>query len=138
MAVGLKVGPIFYQIGTGSFLHCFFSNIAHYLEEGNWGSKYPILMNHLYKGSIENKDLEQFKIELNHIREAFKEYHPNMAIWEIENLDSKPPWGNTIADRITSLSNYFYTSDGRDLFDVFILASDAATQVNKNLEIKTL
>jgi hypothetical protein len=32
MAVGFKVGPLFYKIGTGGFLHCFCSNFAYHLE----------------------------------------------------------------------------------------------------------
>jgi hypothetical protein len=55
--VGLKVGPIFYKIGTGSLLHCFFSTIAVRLENGNWGSEYPILMKQLYQGEILPRDI---------------------------------------------------------------------------------
>lgn len=33
--VGLKVGPIFYKIGNGSFLHAFFSTVAYNLENNN-------------------------------------------------------------------------------------------------------
>ncbi|WAH38665.1 Imm70 family immunity protein [Alicyclobacillus dauci] len=35
---------------------------------------------------------------------------------------SKQPWGTDITAEITSLSNYFVTSDGRDLFEVLFLA----------------
>lgn len=33
--VGLKTGPMFYRIGTGSFLHSFFSTITYNLEDLN-------------------------------------------------------------------------------------------------------
>lgn len=44
MAVGLKVKFYWYQIGTGDFLHSFFSTIAYNLENSKWGSKYPFIM----------------------------------------------------------------------------------------------
>jgi len=53
MAVGLKTGPIFYIIGTGSFMHSFFSTIAYRLEDNKWGTKFPNLMNGLYNAEIE-------------------------------------------------------------------------------------
>ena len=40
MAVGFKVGFFWYQIGSGDFLHCFFSTVAVNLENGNWGSRF--------------------------------------------------------------------------------------------------
>jgi hypothetical protein len=35
MAVGLKVGPIFYKIGTGSYLTSFFSTVVYNIDEIN-------------------------------------------------------------------------------------------------------
>ncbi|MCR9174115.1 MAG: immunity 70 family protein [bacterium] len=138
MAVGFKVGPIFYKVGTGSFVHCFFSNIAYHLEDRQWGSKYPLTMNALYKDKVASSDIEALESEIEEIRKAFSEYSPNMAIWEYENPQTKPPWGDNIAKRITSLSNYFYTSDGDDIFDVLLKATDASKRVNRDLEVKSL
>ena len=53
MAVGFKVGFFWYQIGSGDFLHCFFSTVAVNLENGSWGSRFPLIMNKLYQGSLD-------------------------------------------------------------------------------------
>lgn len=136
--VGLKVGPIFYKIGTGDFLHSFFSSIAYNLEDNNWGEKFPFIMKELYTKELSVEDIPEAVKEINLIREMFKEYAPNCVIWDIENLEKRPPWGDDIAGRITSLSNYFYTSDGEDLFETFLKALDTAAKVKKVLTIKSL
>lgn len=136
--VGLKVGPIFYKIGTGDFLHSCFSSIAYNLEDNNWGEKFPFIMKELYTKELSVDDIPEAVKEINLIREMFKEYAPNCVIWDIENLEKRPPWGDDIADRITSLSNYFYTSDGEDLFETFLKALDTAAKVKKVLTIKSL
>ncbi|MDP9959436.1 Imm70 family immunity protein [Chryseobacterium lathyri] len=61
-----------------------------------------------------------------------------MLIWDIKDLSKQPPWGSNIAERITSLANYFYTSDGEDLFAVFKKAMDVAKKVSKELSVQSL
>ena len=53
MAVGFKVKFYWYQIGHGDFLHSFFSMVAYNLENGNWGSRFPVIMIELYQGKLE-------------------------------------------------------------------------------------
>jgi len=136
--VGLKVGPIFYKIGTGSFLHCFFSTIAVRIEKGTLGSRYPILMNQLYNGEVSPDEIDSINNELNNIKAELKKFDSGQVIWDIDNRDEKPPWGDSVADRITDLSNYFITSDGKDVFEVFHSAIDACKKVNRNLTITNL
>jgi len=136
--VGLKVGPIFYKIGTGDFLHSFFSTIAYNLENKKWGSRFPLLMNDLYYKTLFVDKIDEALAELKTIQEELKEYSPSMVIWNIEDLSQLPPWGDNIADRITDLSNYFYTSDGEDLFTLIFKALEAAKSVNKDVNIQSL
>ena len=39
--VGFKVKFYWYQIGSGDFLHAFFSTVAYNLENMKWGSRFP-------------------------------------------------------------------------------------------------
>ena len=57
MAIGFFVDPIFYTIGMGDFLNSFFSTIYIKLEKSEWGSKYPIIMNDLYWGTIKKEKI---------------------------------------------------------------------------------
>lgn len=136
--VGLKLGPIFYKIGTGSFLHCFFSTIAVRLENGNWGSEYPILMKQLYQAEILPSDINSLNKELDDIKAKLKNIEIDQVVWDIDDTNKQPPWGDKVAERITDLSNYFVTSDGKDLFEVFYSATDACQRVSRNLAIKSL
>ncbi|MDC8106940.1 immunity 70 family protein [Chryseobacterium sp. PTM-20240506] len=135
---GLKVGPIFYKIGTGDFLHSFFSTIAYNLENNKWGSRFPLLMNELYYKTLPADKVDGAINELKTIQKELEEYSPSMVVWDIEDLSKQPPWGDNIAERITDLSNYFYTNDGEDLFNVFYKAFDAAKSVNKDINIHSM
>ena len=47
MAVGFGVDCLWYPVGSGDFLYAFFSTVCVRLENGEWGSHYPVLMNEL-------------------------------------------------------------------------------------------
>ena len=138
MSVGIFVDHDFYTFGTGNFLHCFFSNIAYHLENGQWGDRFPYLMENLYNGLLEKQYVENAIEELHTVKKEFSHIPPQKIIWDIEDLSQQPPWGNDISEDITDLSNYFVTSEGDDLFDVLFEALDVAKDDNENVEIKQL
>ena len=139
MAVGLFTDPIFYKIGTGDFLHCFFSTIAYRLENNKWGSRFPTLMNKLYNdGGINHTECKTVLDELSVIKKELSTFLPDKVIWDIDNLSQQPPWKDNVADRITSLANYFWTSDGKDLFEVFEKALNASIEIEEKLEIRSI
>lgn len=115
MAVGYKIGSVVTEWGTGDFVHALFSNVAYHLEKGVWGAKFPVFMTDFYSGSLDIAKLPAALTELREIRRELAAFPPDSVIWDIENLDRKPPWGADIANTITDLSNYFITSTGRDL-----------------------
>lgn len=138
MAVGLQVGPLFYKVGHGDFLHSFFSTIAFHLEKKEWGSRYPILMDNLYNGKILKEDVEKALVEIKEIKKEFTSYSPDKVIWDIENLSKSPPWKNDISNKITTLSNYFITSDGENLFDLIHKSLETARKMKKDVQIRSL
>lgn len=138
MAVGLKTGPIFYTIGTGSFMHAFFSTIAYHLERQKWGSKFPVLMNQLYSGEIQPEESKIALDEIKMIIKGLSELKPDQVIWDIEDLTKQPPWGNNIANTITNMANYFVTSDGKPLLEVFETALQTSISVKKTIKIHQL
>jgi hypothetical protein len=60
MAVGLKVVPIFYKIGTGNFFNSFFSTVTYHLEKSKRGSKFPYLMKNLYQVELLYNDISNY------------------------------------------------------------------------------
>ena len=138
MSVGLKVDFLWYSIGTGSFVHSFFSTICYNLENENWGSKFPYIMNNLYEGELNYNDVSKAKEELLIIKNELKKFPPSKVIWDIEDLTQQPPWGNDISSDITDLSNYFVTCYGEDLFDVLFQALHDAAEEKQNVILESL
>ena len=128
----------FYQIRHADFLHSFFSTISYHLEPNGWGTKYPKLLNDLYYKKLNCSDIPEAIREVEEIREKLVELEPLQMIWDIEDLSKQPPWGKNISHDITNLSNYFKTSDGRDLFDLLLKALNDANEDRFDLEISSV
>ena len=138
MTVGIKMDFLWYPIGTPDFLFSFFSTIAVRLEKNEWGSKYPIMMKELYSGAIEKINLENALLELNEIRNELANFAPGEIVWNAEDLEQAPPWGDCISESITDLSNYFVTTDGRDLLKVIEEAINEGILEKQGIEISSL
>jgi hypothetical protein len=77
-------------------------------------------MNRLSRGKLDARHAEQALKDVRAIREKLKAFPPNKVVWDINNPDARPPWGDEISSDVTDLSNYYLTSRGRDLFEVLI------------------
>ena len=135
MSVMIQVDFLLYPVGHSDFLHAFFSTVCRRLEHGRWGSRYPYLMNSLYQGRLEWTDISLARKELEEVARRLKRHPPSSVVWDIDDLSKQPPWGNHISEEITSLANYFVTSDGRDLIDVLRLAFRDAEELRHCIEI---
>ncbi|AJY75452.1 immunity 70 family protein [Paenibacillus beijingensis] len=136
--VGLSASYFWFPVGTGNFLHAFFSTISYNLEPNGWGTKYPFLMKRLYSGNLENKFVPALLEEVKEIRNLLEAIPPSKVIWDIEDLSKQPPWGNDISPEITSLANYFANNRGEDLFELFKRAIQTAIDYDLDLKIKSL
>jgi hypothetical protein len=123
MGIGLTVGKKHWEIGTADFFRSFLSTISYHLEPHGWGTQYPELMNDLFRDGILNySSAPKALSDLHTIRQQLARYSPSQVVWNIDDLEAKPPWGDSISSDITDLSNYFITSDGNNLFQVLINA----------------
>ena len=138
MAVGFNVGFFWYQIGSGSFLHSFFSTVAVNLENSNWGSRFPLIKKKQYQGSLESEYVNVELMELDTIEEELGKLPPNKVIWDIDDIKKQPPWGDNISKDITDLSNYFVTSDGEDFLTIFRHALEKSQELGLPIEIGSL
>lgn len=138
MAIGFRVDFLWYQVGTSDFLHAFFSTICYNLELKKWGDRYHYLMKELYQGKLSWKNADKAIEELKDVKNKFKNFSPSKVIWDIEDISKQPPWGDKISPNITDLSNYFVTSDGRDLIEVMIMALNDSIREKKDIEIINL
>jgi hypothetical protein len=137
MAVGFKVGSIVDEVGTHDFLHAFFSTISYHLEPHGWGSRFPELMNELYQGKLEASKAAKVLADVATIKNELTRLPPDKIVWDIDNSNARPPWGNNISSSITSLGNYFVTSTGRDIFEVLVECLTALQRKGGSLTVET-
>lgn len=138
MAAGLLVDCFFYELGHSDFVHSFFSTISYHLEKQGWGSKYPLIMNDLYKEKLNWKDVEKTKDNLIEIKQALSKYPPDWIIWDIDDLSKTPPWGDKISSEVTNLANYFATPNGKTFFEVLNIALEVSEEDKCDVEMKLL
>lgn len=123
MPVRFAIDSLFYQVGHGKdFLHSFFSTISYHLEPSGWGTRYPYLLNHLYNGKLNWNNVPNVITELEEIHSELERFEPTSVIWDIENINVKPPWFEKLNSDIKNLANCFVTSEGRNLFEVMLNA----------------
>jgi hypothetical protein len=111
-------------------------------------------MKHLYAGRLEPSDADAALLELDLIQVGLQAFAPREIVWDFDDQRAErsearrcrepvasglpvvdrsahPPWGDRIAPTITSLANYFVTSDGKDLFEVLRTAIEEARRTNR-------
>jgi hypothetical protein len=138
MATGLKIDCLWYQLGSSDFVHSFFSTICGNLENGKWGNRFPIIMNELYQGRLEHEIVPLARNELIIVQRELSLHVPSDVIWDIEDLNLLPPWGSDISEEITSLANYFVTSDGENMISVIFRAFDDSEKEKMDIELTTI
>ena len=135
MSVALWAGKSVYNIGSASFLKAFFSTIFARLEGEVWGSRYPTLMRDLYSGHLPHRAARAAEKELRHVREGLGALGPDQLVWDFEDRSARPPWSE-INPQISSLAEYFVTSDGKELLDVMAAALHEAARRRQDIEIR--
>lgn len=135
MTVAFKQENIITEIGPGGLLHSLFSTIAFHLESGNWGSEFPVIMNELYSGKLEEASASKALIEANAIKEGLSKLEPEKVIWDIENLSEKAPWGDEIGDHVKNVAMFYVTLNGLNLVDELVENIESICQYGGNLEL---
>ncbi|PLR86563.1 hypothetical protein CVD25_03605 [Bacillus canaveralius] len=138
MAVGLLVDCFYYELGHSDFVHSFFSTISYHLEKEGWGTKYPLLMNELYNDKLNWVDVSVAKSNLIEIEQELSKYSPERVVWDIDDLSKKPPWGDKISPKVTSLADYFATANGKTFFEVICNAMDVAEEDKCDIKIQQI
>ncbi|MCG3088320.1 immunity 70 family protein [Sporosarcina cyprini] len=138
MAVGILVDCFYYELGHSDFVHSFFSTISYHLEKDGWGAKYPLLMNELYNNKLSWDDVTVAKANLIEIEQELSKYSPELIVWDIDDISKKPPWGEKISPKVTSLANYFATADGKTFFEVILTALEVAKEDKCDIKLHKL
>lgn len=121
------------HVGTASFLYCFYSTLMCQL---NGLEDYSAVKKFLKSGAVDGEFVKRCANELVTIREALSHLAPDQIIWNMDDRSAAPPWGQDISSEITSLGNYFVTSDGKDLFEELIELLNHASDEKESVVIQ--
>lgn len=136
MSVGVRVGSIIDEVGTPDFFNAFFSTVKGLLEPAGAGTRFPVVSMDFYDGCVPAGKVATAIDELQRIRAALAPFPPTAVIWDIDDPDASPPWGEAISPHITSMANYFVSSTGRDLFELLLEAFQYAKEQNLDVTIE--
>ena len=135
VTVAFKQENIITEIGPGGLLYSLFSTIAFHLESGKWGSVFPLIMNELYSGKLEEANAQKALVEANAIKEGLSKLGPEQVIWDIENLSEKAPWGDEVGDHVKNVAMFYITVNGLNLVDELVENIESICQHGGTLEI---
>ncbi len=135
VSVALQVGRSVREVGAASLLNAFFSTVVARVEGGVRGAQVPALTRDLYAGTLSAAGAVAARAELLVVRRALADHPPADVVWDLDDPTARPPWGDAISPDITSLDDYFVTSDGRDLLDVLTAALDDGVAQDRPVEI---
>jgi 2,3-bisphosphoglycerate-dependent phosphoglycerate mutase len=122
-------------IGPGGLLHALCSTIAVKLENGNWGARFPHIMNELYQGSLPADRAPAAMAEAQTIRSELAKLPPTEIVWDIEKPGARPPWGDQVGPHITNMAQIFITDTGRNLVDELVDNIESQLEFGGPLEI---
>ncbi|NHZ34309.1 Imm70 family immunity protein [Massilia rubra] len=135
MAIAFKQGSVITQIGPGGVLHSLLSTVAVHLENGRWGSNFPFIMHDLYQGSVSAKNADAAYLEMQKIKAGLASLSAANVVWDIEDLAKRPPWGSVAGPHVTSMANYYVTSNGLNLVDEVIGNLESLREFGGTLDI---
>jgi len=121
ITVGFFTCNVWYEFGYGETLYSWFSTICYRLEEGEWGSKYPVTMDILYydeENGIPYSMIDVFEKEIDEIKKAFSKLKPSDAIWSCEEHIYTVPLGKpNINYEAVTLREFYINNRGKNIFD---------------------
>lgn len=135
MTVGLKQGSVVTEIGPGEVLHSVFSTIAVRLENNQWGSRFPVVMNKLYQGSVNQSDANTAYDEMSLIRKELVQLPPSLVVWDAADPKKDPPWGRTVGPHVKSCAQYWVTTTGRNILDEIIDNLESLREFGGSLDV---
>ena len=134
--VAIRNGRVFTQVGPAAILHGLFSTISHNLEPDGWGSRFPAVMNDLYRGRLDPPQMAAALIELQLIARELQETPVSRVVWDIERPDAPPSPHYTLGATATNAADFFVTVTGRHLLrDALIDSVESAIEYGDEVEI---
>jgi hypothetical protein len=135
---GFYSAGLWYQVGASAIIHSFFSTVCVNLEQSDWGSRFPNLMNDLYSGQLTPFKLEEGLKELMTITRGLQDLPSSDIVWDAEDTSLQVPDDYPIPSGARNLSECFVTSLGENMIQMLTRALRQAIAEQQPMIITTL
>jgi 2,3-bisphosphoglycerate-dependent phosphoglycerate mutase len=115
MAKLLRVGDQSYGSACGPVVQGLFATITYRLEPNGRGSRFPLIMNRLYGGRLDPRDVPAALRELDEIEAGLNRLAPERVVWSFTDLRRLDDRGFPVNRGASNVSDYFVSTDGRPL-----------------------
>lgn len=119
--VSIEVDIYCYSLAEQELFFSFFSSIAIRLENGKWGSRFPLTMHEFYQGRVENAHLKLFQQEVRQIAQELSKLPVDYQVWNCENPSIPVPVDQKNVQAL-HLADCFVTTSGKGFFEVIEMA----------------
>ena len=138
--VGFKIYSDWMEFGYSETLYSFFSTVCYNLENKEWGSRFPIIMNSLYydeEFGVKYEDIEEFQKEIKIIQDEFSKLKPKNAIWSFEDEIFQIPKNKPNIDYdAKSLESFYQNNFSKNIFDLFQIVLEDMSYYKSNCKIE--
>ena len=106
-----------FNLGNDETVKGFFNSIAYHLENKEWGSVYPVIMNKFYSGKLEQKDINSAIKEIKEIKQRLSEIDFSQMVFSMDSAPEK----KYLKEKIyTSLDDIFINDDREKMTDMIL------------------
>ena len=106
--VGILAAITIAEVGPASDVKAFFNLVLSLLENGVKGSKYPWVMEKLYRGSLAYDELNKVESELDSIKKEFLSISPDNIEWSSFGVDKNNSRLNFEGENMFSIFKRFF------------------------------
>jgi|GEM_PF-1751549 len=133
--IGLRAGNEVIGVGNEAQFYALMSTISLNLEPRGWGTKYPMMMRHLYPGQLGASDVRYALEEIVEISEKLSKMKADKLVWDITDPvirpDEKQLWMGA-----PNLLDVFRTADGERAMDAMKRALIAAMKKSTDVYVE--
>ncbi|HDH1318014.1 immunity 70 family protein [Klebsiella quasipneumoniae] len=106
--IGLLGASTIYELGSPDDVELFFNTVSETLEQGSWGSNYPVVMLKLYKKALSFDEIKTAKLEMDKIQARLSKLPLNNEFYSMFGVDKiKTSWETQAADLASFFSTIF-------------------------------
>ncbi len=129
--------PLPAEIASGVVLEAFAATVSYRLEPDGWGSRFPIVLDHLLAGRLMPSDADSALSELDAIAAGLRALPAERVVFDLADLSRRDDPRARVDRGSPTAHGFFVAEDGRPLVDVLREGVMAARAAGRPLGLST-